>query len=222
MTGREVCFTPATTLVRLFRDKKVSPLEVARAVLARIDSVNPTLNVFGTISAEGALRTARAAERALMRGAPLGPLHGVPVSIKDLTETREIRTTWGLKIYEHHVPTADALDVSTRRLRRGPRLTHGADVEAINPYLRPGGGQGAGARVGVMIDSDILGRSGECRVREGRRPSRDQTLDRRCSRIQARKARVALRRPSASPCSTKAESTRAVRNENARLVGDSS
>jgi amidase len=108
---RDLCFTPATELVRLFRARKASPLEVMRAVLARIDAVNPRVNAYVTVARESALRAARAATNALKRGAALPPLHGVPVSIKDLTPTKGIRTTWGSKIFEHHVPEEDALIV---------------------------------------------------------------------------------------------------------------
>jgi amidase len=111
MKTQDLCFTPATELVRLFRARKASPLEVMQAVLARIDAVNPKLNAYVTVSRDGALRAARAATSALKKGAGLPPLHGVPVSIKDLTPTKGIRTTWGSKIYEHHVPEADALVV---------------------------------------------------------------------------------------------------------------
>ncbi|MEK7447016.1 MAG: amidase [candidate division NC10 bacterium] len=112
MTDRDLCFTPATELARLFRARKASPLEVMQAVLARIDAVNPAVNAYVTVAREQALQAARRATAALKKtGAPLPPLHGVPVSIKDLTPTRGIRTTWGSKIYEHHVPTEDALIV---------------------------------------------------------------------------------------------------------------
>ena len=112
MSDRDLCFTPATDLARLFRARKTSPLEVMQAVLARIDSVNPAVNAYVTVAREQALQAARRATAALKKtGAALPPLHGVPVSIKDLTPTKGIRTTWGSKIYEHHVPTEDALIV---------------------------------------------------------------------------------------------------------------
>ncbi len=111
MPERDLCFTPATELVKLYRARKVSPLEVTQAVLARVDQVNPQVNAYVTIARESALKAARAATRALRRGAKLPPLHGVPVSIKDLEPTKGIRTTWGSKIFEHHVPEEDALIV---------------------------------------------------------------------------------------------------------------
>ncbi len=115
MTDVDLCFTPAGTLARLIRSRKVSPLEVTRAVLARIERVNPSVNAYCTVAADRALAAARAATSALGRRAAVGPLHGVPVSIKDLTPTKGIRTTWGSKIFEHHVPEADALVVERLR-----------------------------------------------------------------------------------------------------------
>jgi amidase len=111
MRERDLCFFSATELVRLFRARKVSPFELMHAVLARIDQVNPAVNAYVTVAREAALRAARLATNALKRGAKLPLLHGVPVSIKDLTPTKGIRTTWGSKIFEHHVPEEDALIV---------------------------------------------------------------------------------------------------------------
>jgi amidase len=162
MTPTDLCYTPAATLVRLFRAKKVSPVEVTKAVLARIDAVNPLLNAYCTVAADSALKAARAAERAIMKRAPLGPLHGVPVSIKDLTETKGIRTTWGSKIFEHHVPTEDALVVerlkaagaivvgktNTSEFGSGANTYNavfGATRNPWNPTLTSGGSTGGGA-----------------------------------------------------------------------------
>jgi amidase len=108
---RDLCFVPATTLGRLYRTGRASPLEVMQAVFARIDLVNPRVNAYVTLVREQALAAARKATAALRRGSRVGPLHGIPVSIKDLTPTKGIRTTWGSKIFEHHVPDADALYV---------------------------------------------------------------------------------------------------------------
>jgi len=116
MSDRDLCFTPATELVRLYRARRVSPLEVMQAVLARIDAVNPALNAYVTLARDAALAAARRATAALGRGRTALPaLHGVPVSIKDLTLTAGIRTTEGSKVYEHRVPTEDALIVARLR-----------------------------------------------------------------------------------------------------------
>jgi Asp-tRNA(Asn)/Glu-tRNA(Gln) amidotransferase A subunit family amidase len=112
----DVCFIPAGELVRLYRARKASPLEVMQAVLARIDAVNPAVNAYVTVARESALTAARRATRALGRkGTVLPPLHGVPVSIKDLTSTKGIRTTWGSLIYQDHVPNED--DLVVKRLK---------------------------------------------------------------------------------------------------------
>ena len=111
MSPRDLCYTPAADLVRLFRARSISPLEVMQAVLARLDSVNPAVNACVTVARESALAEARRATASLKRGRTLPLLHGVPVSIKDLTPTKGIRTTWGSKVHEHDVPTEDSLVV---------------------------------------------------------------------------------------------------------------
>jgi len=123
LSERDLCLTPATELVKLYRARRVSPLEVMQAVLARIDQVNPQVNAYVTVARESALRAARAATKVLKRGAALPPLFGVPVSIKDNTPTKGIRTTWGSKMFEHHVPEEDALIVE--RLRAAGAIVAG-------------------------------------------------------------------------------------------------
>ena len=109
MASNDLCWMSAAEMVGLFARKKLSPVEVMRAVLARIERVNPTLNAFVTLTAEQAMKDARAAERALgRRGTPLGPLHGVPFSTKDLLVTKGIRTTFGTRLYADNVPAEDA------------------------------------------------------------------------------------------------------------------
>src|ERR1700730_3048306 len=112
VSDRDLCFTPATLLQRLYRAGKTSPLEAMQAVLARVEAVNPKVNAIVTLTRESALKEAKAATAALKKkGRALGPLHGVPVTIKDLTQTKGVRTTWGSKVFEHHVPTEDSLSV---------------------------------------------------------------------------------------------------------------
>src|SRR3989440_7161117 len=99
----------ATTLARLIRQKKVSPVEVLGAILDRIDKLNPRLNAFVTLTDAAARYQAKAAERALgRRSARLGPLHGVPFSVKDLVNTKGVRTTFGTPFYRDNVPSEDA------------------------------------------------------------------------------------------------------------------
>jgi len=91
--------------------KKLSPVEVIDAVLQRIKQLNPKVNAYCTVVAESARAEARQAEEKVIRGEELGPLHGVPVSIKDLVFTRGIRTTGGTMMYENFIPEEDAIVV---------------------------------------------------------------------------------------------------------------
>src|SRR5258708_7218268 len=108
MSDMGLCFMSATELVIAIRTKQVSPVEVTEAILAQIERLNPELNAFCVVTADSARQAARTAEQAVMRGETLGPLHGVPVSIKDLVITKGIPTRRGSKLYEHDVPTQDA------------------------------------------------------------------------------------------------------------------
>lgn len=114
MTPADLGFVPATELARLVRTRALSPVELTRFVLERLERLNPRLNAFCTVTAERALDAARAAESAVMRGDPLGPLHGLPFSIKDLAFTAGVRSMGGSRIFEHRVPDTDAVFV--RRL----------------------------------------------------------------------------------------------------------
>ena len=104
----ELCWMTAVDLARAIARKRVSPVEVVDAVLARIDKLS-TLNAYVTLDADASRASAKAAERALTRrSARLGPLHGVPFSVKDLVVTKGMRTTFGTPLYRDHVPTEDA------------------------------------------------------------------------------------------------------------------
>jgi aspartyl-tRNA(Asn)/glutamyl-tRNA(Gln) amidotransferase subunit A len=115
MNATDLCYAPATELLRLMRRKALSPVEVCRAFLERIERVNPKLNAFCTMTADAALDSARRAEQAIARGETLGPLHGVPYTVKDLTLTRGVLTMAGSHIFQHRVPDVDA--PYARRLR---------------------------------------------------------------------------------------------------------
>src|ERR1700691_4763749 len=107
------------TIVELaprLRRKEISPVEVTRACLDRIEKLNPVLNCFITVTAESALAEARAAEIEISRGEWRGPLHGIPIAIKDLLDTAGVRTTAASALYQDRIPTEDAEVV--RRLRR--------------------------------------------------------------------------------------------------------
>src|SRR5213592_89075 len=104
MNPTDLCYTSATELARLIRTKALSQVELTQAVLDRIARLNPVVNAFCTLTPETAMADARAAEQAVMTGARLGPLHGVPFSIKDLALTEGVRTMSGSFIFEHRVP----------------------------------------------------------------------------------------------------------------------
>ena len=109
MADTRLAWLPATELAPMIRKKKVSPVEVIDAVLDRLDTLNPKLNAFVTVTADAARRDAKAAERELgKRSARLGPLHGVPFSVKDLVNTKGVRTTFGTPFYRDNVPSEDA------------------------------------------------------------------------------------------------------------------
>jgi aspartyl-tRNA(Asn)/glutamyl-tRNA(Gln) amidotransferase subunit A len=129
MNDTDLCYSSALELAALIRARKLSPVELTRAVLARIEALNPTLNAFCTPTPELALADARRAEDAVMRGAPLGPLHGLPYSVKDLAFTRGIRTMGGSHIFADRVPDVDAPFVARLRAAGGVMLGKTATSE---------------------------------------------------------------------------------------------
>jgi Asp-tRNA(Asn)/Glu-tRNA(Gln) amidotransferase A subunit family amidase len=100
---------PAWQLRDHMATRRISPVEVMQKLLERVDRFEPMLHPFITVVADQALDGARQAEQAIVSGAPLGPLHGVPVCIKDLFWTMGIRTTYGSKLFEDFVPDQDAI-----------------------------------------------------------------------------------------------------------------
>ena len=94
------------------RARRVSAVELTTAALARIDRLNHTLGVFITVTAEQAMQQARQADQELAAKVDRGPLHGIPIALKDLFATRGVRTTAGSRVYENFVPAADATVVS--------------------------------------------------------------------------------------------------------------
>jgi Asp-tRNA(Asn)/Glu-tRNA(Gln) amidotransferase A subunit family amidase len=183
MATPDLAWIPATELAGLIRAKKVSPVEVVDAVLARIERLNPTLNCFVAVTAEEARDAALSAEVAVMTGEELGPLHGVPVSIKDLLFTRRVPTTGGSRLFADHVPEEDA--VSVERLKgvgaiiigktTTPEFGHKAVTESPlfgitrNPWnaaLTPGGSSGgAGAAVAAGLGPLAVGTDGGGSIR---------------------------------------------------------
>ena len=119
----DICFASALELAARIRRREVSAREVMAAFLARIDRVNPRVNAIPTLLPEEAAAEAEAADRALAAGEPPGPLHGLPIAVKDLVLTRGIRTTFGSPIYADHVPDRD--DLIVERLRAAGAIVIG-------------------------------------------------------------------------------------------------
>ncbi|MER3449732.1 MAG: amidase [Chloroflexota bacterium] len=162
MNPTELCYTPAVELAHRIRRKELSPVEVFDAFAARIEALNPKLNAFCTLVLDRAREEARQAEAAVMRGDPLGPIHGLPVGIKDLVPTAGIRTTFGSKLYAENVPQVDGEVVRRIRAAGGiivgktttPEFGHkgvtdsplfGITRNPWNPDRTPGGSSGGAA-----------------------------------------------------------------------------
>ncbi len=162
MTDLELAFTPAVDLARLIAARTLSPVELVSNSLSRIGDVNPRLNCFCFVWEEEAVEAAHVAAQAVARGETLGPLHGVPVALKDTTPTAGHRTTLGSYTHEQWIPERDAYIV--RALRRAgaiivgktttPEFAHtlitdsplwGATRNPWNLERTPGGSSGGSA-----------------------------------------------------------------------------
>ena len=115
MNKQDIPFLSATELSKLIESKEVSPVEATEAYLDRIEQLDGKLNSYVTVLREEALQSAQEAERAITGGRYLGPLHGVPVAVKDQCYTKGIRTTAGSTILQDFVPDEDATVVSGLR-----------------------------------------------------------------------------------------------------------
>lgn len=111
MTNESIAFATASELRRLVADKQASPVELTAMYLERIERLDTQLNAYLTVAGDEAMAAARAAEDAVMRGDVLGPLHGVPISVKDLEMTKGIRTTSGSLPFKDRVPDEDSIVV---------------------------------------------------------------------------------------------------------------
>jgi len=157
MSGEESRFEPMRTIARRLRAGELTPGALVDRVLARILQTDDELKAYTTVCAEEARAEAEAAERALAAGEEKGVLQGIPVSVKDLIETKGIRTTYGSRIFADNVPDADATVVT--RLRDagavivGKTNTHEFALGGITPPTRnpfdldriPGGSSGGSA-----------------------------------------------------------------------------
>jgi aspartyl-tRNA(Asn)/glutamyl-tRNA(Gln) amidotransferase subunit A len=183
MAGTDLAWLSAVDLAAMIRKKTVSPVEVVEAILARLERLNPELNCFCTVTADEARDAAIAAEVAVMTGEGVGPLHGVPYSVKDLVWTRHVRTTGGSRIFADHVPEEDAVVVERLKGAGGvilgktttPEFGHKGVTDSPmfgitkNPWDRsrtPGGSSGgSGAAVAAGIGPLAIGTDGGGSIR---------------------------------------------------------
>ncbi|RFC65971.1 amidase [Fulvimarina endophytica] len=164
--------TDATDLADALRNGRMSALEAVDEALGQIRRLDGALNAFVTIDEDGARATARALDEQRAAGSVCGPLHGVPIAIKDVTATKGLRTTQGSRLFANFVPKADALSVS--RLREAgaiilgktntPEFAFGAVCTndlcgpTRNPYdtTRTSGGSSGGSAVAVATGMAAL------------------------------------------------------------------
>ena len=175
MDNPEICRMSLIEMADAIKSKRLSPVEIMDAALYRIEELNPKVNAYCTLVAESARKQAIEAETAVIRGEELGPLHGVPVSIKDLIFTKDIRTTGGSKIYENSIPQQDAIVVERLKAAGAivigktntsefgwAAITHnplfGATHNPWNPELAAGGSSGgAAASIALSMGSLAIG-----------------------------------------------------------------
>src|SRR2546421_2644352 len=175
MPEMDVAFLTIAELNRLYRQRELSPVEVTKALLARIAAHDGKLHSFLRLTEEAALAEAAAAERELMAGTSRGPLHGIPYALKDIIETAEIPTTGHSKLRQDHVPAADAEIVTRLKAGGGIMLGKLATWEfalggpsfdlpwppARNPWnpdhLPGGSSSGAGAAVAAGFVPGAIG-----------------------------------------------------------------
>jgi amidase len=162
MRETEICFLTATELAHRLRARELSAAEVMEAHLAQIERLNPKVNAIVTLLWERALEQARAADKNLTRGKPIGRLHGLPVAHKDLLLTKGVRTTFGSLVFKDFIPEEDALTVerlnesgaisvgktNTPEFGAGSQTFNDVFGDTLNPYDTTktcGGSSGGGA-----------------------------------------------------------------------------
>jgi amidase len=176
----ELAFESATTLAAAIRAKEISSRELLDLHLARVETHNPRVNAVVTIDEEGARARAKEADEALAGGQIWGPLHGLPMTLKDAFETAGMRTTGGTPEHADHIPTVDA-DVTARVRAAGAVIfgktnmpVNGVDWQSFNPVFgctnnpwdlgrTPGGSSGgssaalAAGLTAFEVGSDLAG-----------------------------------------------------------------
>jgi len=114
MNKDEICFMSAYEMLEKIKTQELTSTEITETIIERIERINPIINAYCTPTFELARETAKKADEVVKKGEKLGLLHGIPTSIKDLMQTKGIRTTYGSKLYEDFIPEQD--DVAVQRL----------------------------------------------------------------------------------------------------------
>jgi aspartyl-tRNA(Asn)/glutamyl-tRNA(Gln) amidotransferase subunit A len=107
-SGSDLTWLTLNEVSQLVQKRTVSPVELTEACLVRIEQLNPQLNAFITVTADSAMEDARKAEEEISRGAWRGPLHGIPIALKDLVETAGVKTTAASAVLKDYIPEHDA------------------------------------------------------------------------------------------------------------------
>ena len=158
----ELCDLTATSLRQLIGLKEVSPVELLESCIKRIKNTNNTLNALVTLNYKNAKKEAKIAENQILKGKNVGPLHGLPIGIKDLEETKNLKTTFGSLLYKDYTPKVDQQSVASIRAAGGiilgktntPEFGAGANTtnrvygstgNPFNPALTCGGSSGGSA-----------------------------------------------------------------------------
>ena len=175
MSNLELCGLTVTQASQALRTKDISAVELTQSYLERIEALNPKINAYITVTAERALDDAQRASDELIAGKARGPLHGVPIGLKDLYETAGIRTTGGSKFHADHIPAQDC--PAAQRLREAGTILLGKlntheyayGVTTNNPHYGatrnpwnldhiPGGSSGgSGAAIAAGLATATLG-----------------------------------------------------------------
>jgi len=166
-------YSDATELAELIRTRKVSPVKVVQAFLDRIKSVNPKLNAIVSLNENAALEAAKAAEEAVLSGRELGPLHGVPFTVKDSIDTAGVPTQRGSPIFKGRIPDIDATAVARMRAAGAillaktnlPEFSYGTESNNLltgrtnNPWNldRTPGGSSGGESAAIAAGMSPLG-----------------------------------------------------------------
>ena len=140
MTETPLHYKTITEVAGLIESRELSPVDVTGAMLERIDALDGHLKSYATVMADHALQSARRAEREIEAGEYRGPLHGIPIAVKDLCFTRGVRTMGGAKVYADHVPEFDStvverLEAAGAVLLGKLNLTEGA-MGGYNPEFQ--------------------------------------------------------------------------------------